>query len=67
MKKVLCFFAVLGVVVLTNAVSALPVANAAYWCDAHRVCHERNSDCPYWQDNEQGSRYGHHHRGYHCP
>lgn len=66
MKKIFCFFAVLGVVVLTSAVSALPVANAGYWCGGHRGCYDRpadcpyQQDCPYWQDG-QDSRYGHHH------
>lgn len=70
MKKFFCILAVLGAVLLSNMAGWLPTAHAAYWCDwcnERGVCHDRNTDCPYWQDGPQGGRHQGHHRGAaHC-
>ena len=56
MKKILGIMIVLGAILLSNIAVELPSASAAYWCDwcnERGVCHERNTDCPYWQDGQQ--------------
>ena len=71
MKKIVGIMIVLGAILLSNIAVELPSASAAYWCDwcnERGVCHERNNDCPYWQDGQQGQsrQQGHHRRAAHC-
>ena len=70
-KKILGIMIVLGAILVSNIVVDMPLAHAAYWCDwcnERGVCHERNTDCPYWQDGQQGQgrHQGHHRRTAHC-
>ena len=61
MKKILGIMIVLGAILVSNIVVDMPLAHAAYWCDwcnERGVCHERNVDCPYWQDGQQGQASG---------
>mgnify|MGYP003447224039 CR=1 FL=1 len=71
MKKIVGIMIVLGAILLSNIAVELPSAYAAYWCDwcdERGICHERNTDCPYWQDGQQahGRQQGHHRRAAHC-
>ena len=70
-KKILGIMIVLGAILVSNIAVELPSASAAYWCvwcNERGVCHERNTDCPYWQDGQQGQgrHQGHHRRAAHC-
>lgn len=71
MKKFLGIMAVLGALLVGGAAAGLPQAQAAYgcdWCNERGVCHERNTDCPYWQDGRPGQgRHQGHHRASRCP
>ena len=71
MKKIMGIMIVLGATLISNIAGELPSAHAAYWCgwcNERGVCHERNTDCPYWQDGQQvqGRHHGHHHRAAQC-
>ena len=71
MRKIAGIMIILGAIAISNVAGDLPSAHAAYWCDwcnERGICHERNTDCPYWQDGQQGQggHQGHHRRAAHC-